>query len=58
MCHTSPVQDGNWGIGGGVIASYCNSIHSDGVISAWLKSSDGCSGLSARDCELLRSFTA
>lgn len=48
--------DVDWGAGGRVISSSCNSIDCNGVVSTRIQIGDGCGGLSARDCELFRSL--
>lgn len=51
---TSFMCDVDWGAGGRVVSSSCNSIDCNGVVSTRIQIGDGCSGLSARDCELFR----
>lgn len=54
--YTSLVRDVDRGVGGWAVPSSGNSIDCDGVVSTRLQTSDGGGGLSAWECELLRSL--
>lgn len=56
-CCTGPVSDVDRGAGGRTVPSPGDSIDRDGVVGTRLQPMDGGGGLSAWDCELLRSLT-